>query len=143
MWQRCLSLLFGVNLHAHNTIITSLLAVGNDIYLAGRFDSIAGIQANSIARWDGTKWNPVVEDCRFIEKGIRILHASMRWPPLVLVSLQQDSSTTSWIWSRNEHRMLGRPEWKRIGGIGWQPAILPQMASAFSRRNVLVCGRRP
>jgi hypothetical protein len=39
--------------------ITSMVVYNGDLYVAGYFDSIEGIAANSIAKWDGTTWSTV------------------------------------------------------------------------------------
>jgi len=56
-WQ---SLGSGVNRTLSASKYCSALAVGpdGDMYAAGLFDSIGGVPAKSIARWDGTSWNP-------------------------------------------------------------------------------------
>ncbi len=40
----------------HGTV-WAMKSVGDSFYIAGKFDSIAGIAANSIARWNGTSWS--------------------------------------------------------------------------------------
>lgn len=37
--------------------VTEIAKVGSDIYIAGRFESVNGTDANSIARWNGSSWN--------------------------------------------------------------------------------------
>jgi hypothetical protein len=37
--------------------VSGLLAVGTDLYVAGRFLSAGGSRADNIARWNGTAWN--------------------------------------------------------------------------------------
>jgi hypothetical protein len=38
-----------------------VLAFGNDgkLYCSGNFTNISGVSANGVARWDGTKWEPL------------------------------------------------------------------------------------
>ncbi|MCH8902438.1 MAG: T9SS type A sorting domain-containing protein [Bacteroidetes bacterium] len=42
---------------ARNGVIMNLTVYNNDLYVMGTFDSIAGMQANGIAKWDGTNWS--------------------------------------------------------------------------------------
>ena len=41
----------------HGTV-WAMTTLGDSLVAAGNFDSIGGIAANSIAEWDGTKWEP-------------------------------------------------------------------------------------
>ena len=37
--------------------VSSLAVLGNDLYVGGYFTGAGGIEANGIAKWDGTKWS--------------------------------------------------------------------------------------
>lgn len=37
--------------------VSSVLAVGSDVYVGGAFNSAGGTSVHNIARWDGSKWN--------------------------------------------------------------------------------------
>lgn len=37
--------------------VSSVAALGNDVYVAGLFKSASGVNATNIARWDGTQWH--------------------------------------------------------------------------------------
>jgi len=40
-----------------NDSVLAILVQGNDVYVAGRFVSIGGVDASGVARWDGTSWH--------------------------------------------------------------------------------------
>ena len=39
--------------------VTAIAVIGSDLYVGGPFTSAGGINANSIAKWDGTRWSAV------------------------------------------------------------------------------------
>jgi trimeric autotransporter adhesin len=42
-----------------NNAVTAITVMGEDVYFGGYFSSIGGMNANHIARWDGTQWHPL------------------------------------------------------------------------------------
>jgi trimeric autotransporter adhesin len=54
-WQR-LTTSIQVSDIGVNREVTTMLAVGNDLYVGGEFTSAGGKPANHIAKWDGTNW---------------------------------------------------------------------------------------
>jgi trimeric autotransporter adhesin len=36
--------------------VSSMVVMGRNLYVGGKFDSIAGVPVNNIAQWDGSKW---------------------------------------------------------------------------------------
>ncbi len=47
--------------NAPNNEIRAVLGLGTDLYAGGEFDSIGGIRAKNVARWDGFEWHAVDE----------------------------------------------------------------------------------
>jgi len=42
-----------------NGSVSSIIRYGNELIFAGAFDSINGVEIESIAKWDGTNWTPL------------------------------------------------------------------------------------
>ena len=40
-------------------LITELDTTGEDVYIAGEFSSVEDVEANSVAKWDGERWQPL------------------------------------------------------------------------------------
>ncbi|MCD6019047.1 MAG: hypothetical protein K0S53_2168 [Bacteroidetes bacterium] len=49
----------GIIGQASYDIVTSLAVYNNELYAAGNFSLAGGVNANSIAKWNGTSWSPV------------------------------------------------------------------------------------
>ena len=49
----------GVGVGAWDGEIRTLAAVGTSLYVGGEFEAIDGVPARNIARWDGTRWQPL------------------------------------------------------------------------------------
>jgi len=61
--------------------IPSLIARGNELFIAGSFSSVGGTAATNIARWDGTNWWPL---------GAGVGEISQSWGPIPLMVLGTD-----------------------------------------------------
>lgn len=49
----------GIKLHLENDQAFAMTVYNNALYLGGRFDTVGGIPATNIAKWDGSSWTAV------------------------------------------------------------------------------------
>ncbi len=47
----------GLSASATSTAVSDIVVNGNMVYVAGNFTNAGGIQANGVAKWDGTNWS--------------------------------------------------------------------------------------